>query len=116
MLYAQFLFGPYGPVYDSRKPQYVLCQNTTMNIMSSGPVSIINAFAVQQPGFIFIDASGGTDKTFMISLILANIRTLGQITPGITATVLDGNKTAHSALKLPLNIQSNENAVCNVKK
>ena len=80
MLYAQFLFGPYGPVYDGRKPQFVVGPNKTMSIMSSGPVPIINAVAVQQRGLICIDASGRTGKTFMILLILANIRTQGQIT------------------------------------
>jgi len=33
-----------------------------------------------------------------------------------TVTLLNGGKTAHLALKLPLNIQTNENAVCNIKK
>ncbi|XP_037930131.1 ATP-dependent DNA helicase pif1-like [Teleopsis dalmanni] len=35
---------------------------------------------------------------------------------GIAATLLDGGRTAHSVLKLPLNIHSCENAVCNIKK
>lgn len=34
---------------------------------------------------------------------------------GIAATLLDGGRTAHSALKLPLNIQMQENAICNIK-
>lgn len=34
----------------------------------------------------------------------------------ITKTLLDGARTAHSVLKLSLNIQTNENAVCNIKK
>jgi len=33
-----------------------------------------------------------------------------------TATLLDGGRTAHSALKLLLNIQTNENATCYIKK
>ena len=35
---------------------------------------------------------------------------------GIAATLLDGGRTAHSAFKLPLNIQNNPDAVCNIKK
>jgi len=35
---------------------------------------------------------------------------------GIAATLLDGGRTAHSVLKLPLNIQTNENAMCNIKQ
>ncbi|GBO00996.1 hypothetical protein AVEN_106799-1 [Araneus ventricosus] len=34
---------------------------------------------------------------------------------GIAATLLDGGRTAHSAFKLPLNIQNNPDAVCNIK-
>lgn len=57
-----------------------------------------------------MDAPGGTGKTFVISLILANIRAQGKIalelaSSGIAATLLDGGRTAHSALKLPLNVQ-----------
>ncbi|GBP75653.1 ATP-dependent DNA helicase RRM3 [Eumeta japonica] len=32
------------------------------------------------------------------------------------ATLLDGGRTAHSVFKLPLNIQNNPDAVCNIKK
>lgn len=61
-------------------------------------------------GLYFLDAPGGTGKTFVISLILANIRAQGKIalalsSSGIAATLLDGGRTAHSALKLPLNVQ-----------
>ena len=35
---------------------------------------------------------------------------------GIAATLLDGGRTAHSALKLPWNIQTNENAICKIKQ
>lgn len=82
---------------------------------------IMFAIARQESGFMFLDAPGGTGKTFLISLILAKIRSQGNIalaiaSSGIAATLLDGGRTAHSALKLPLNIQNNENAVCNIKK
>ena len=35
---------------------------------------------------------------------------------GIAATLLDGGRTAHSALKLPLNIQIQETPTCNITK
>jgi len=35
---------------------------------------------------------------------------------GIAATLLDGGRTAHSALKLPLDIHNKPNAMCNIKK
>jgi len=33
-----------------------------------------------------------------------------------TTTLLDGGGTAYSVLKLPLNKQTNKNAVCSIKK
>ncbi|GBP72597.1 hypothetical protein EVAR_50899_1 [Eumeta japonica] len=58
-------------------------------------------------GLFFLDAPGGTGKTFVISLILATIRSrcdiaLALASSGIAATLLDGGRTAHSALKLPI--------------
>ncbi|XP_071042361.1 uncharacterized protein [Parasteatoda tepidariorum] len=35
---------------------------------------------------------------------------------GIAATLLDGGRTAHSVFKLPLNIQNNPGAGCNIRK
>lgn len=72
-------------------------------------------------GIYFLDAPGGTGKTFLISLILATIRSQNQIalalaSSGIAATLLDGGRTAHSALKLPLNIQTQEYPTCNISK
>ena len=66
-------------------------------------------------------APGGTGKTFLISLILERIRSQNHISlavasTGIAATLLGGRRTAHSALKLPLNIHTNPDAMCNIKK
>ncbi|GBL92218.1 hypothetical protein AVEN_91546-1 [Araneus ventricosus] len=60
-------------------------------------------------GTFFLDAPGGTGKTFLIRLILATVRSKNDIalalaSSGIAATLLPGGRTAHSALKLPLNI------------
>lgn len=72
-------------------------------------------------GIYFLDAPGGTGKTFLITLILATIRSKNEIalalaSSGIAATLLEGGRTAHSALKLPLNMQSNETPTCNISK
>lgn len=72
-------------------------------------------------GLFFLEAPGGTGKTFQISLILADIRdqsaiALALASTGIAATLLEGGRTAHSALKLPINLQINENPVCNISK
>jgi len=63
------------------------------------------SIAAQQGRFYFLDAPGGTGKTFLISLILARIRSQNHIalaiaSSGIAATLLDGGRTAHSAFKL----------------
>lgn len=70
-------------------------------------------------GFYFLDAPGGTGKTFLISLLLATLRAQSKIglalaSSGIAATLLDGGRTAHSALKLPLNYNVNETPTCNI--
>lgn len=72
-------------------------------------------------GLYFLDAPGGTGKTYLISLILASIRSENHIalaiaSSGIAATLLEGGRTAHSALKLPLNLQANETPTCNISK
>ena len=60
-------------------------------------------------GIFFINAPSRTGKTLLISLILDMIRAQSQIalavaSSGIAATLLEGRYTAHSALKLPLNL------------
>ena len=67
----------------------------------------------------FLDAPGGTGKTFVIKLILASIRSKNDIalaiaSSGIATTLLPGGRTAHSALKLPLNLHSTETPTCNI--
>ncbi|XP_044575183.1 ATP-dependent DNA helicase PIF1-like [Cotesia glomerata] len=82
---------------------------------------IMLAVSAGQGGFFFLDAPGGTGKTFLISLLLAEIRSkngiaLAVASSGIAATLLDGGRTAHSAFKLPLNIQNNQDAVCDFRQ
>ena len=69
----------------------------------------------------FLDAPGGTGKTFVIKWILASIRSKNDIvlaiaSSKIAATLLPGGRTAHSALKLPLNLHSTETTTCNISK
>jgi hypothetical protein len=72
-------------------------------------------------GLLFLDAPGGKGKTFLINLLLAENREQNEIdlvisSSGITATLLEGDKTAHSALKLPLNIAHSETPLCSISK
>lgn len=70
-------------------------------------------------GILFLDAPGGTGKTFLLNLVLAKIRSQKKIafavaSSGIAATLLDGGRTAHSALKLPLNYNFTDTPTCNI--
>ncbi|KAH9112474.1 hypothetical protein AeMF1_013201 [Aphanomyces euteiches] len=72
-------------------------------------------------GISFLDAPGGTGKTFLLNLILAEVRAKGDIalataSSGIAATLLDGGRTAHSTFNLPLNLAREERSVCNIPK
>lgn len=72
-------------------------------------------------GIIFLDAPGGTGKTFLLNILLAEIRSRKDIafavaSSGIAATLLDGGRTAHSALKLPLNYNATDTPTCNIGK
>lgn len=75
------------------------------------------------PLCLFVDARGGTGKTFTLNCILAKVRTLNGpngppevalavASSGIAATLLDGGRTVHSRFKVPINI--NENSTCSI--
>ncbi|KAL8602254.1 hypothetical protein ACOMHN_022767 [Nucella lapillus] len=77
--------------------------------------------ALEQGGFFFLDAPGGTGKTFLINLLLSKVRQRGDIaiavaSSGIAATLLTGGRTAHSTFKLPLNLAQQETPSCNIHK
>ena len=62
--------------------------------------TILQRIVSQSGGFLFLDALGGTGKTFLINLLLANVRSLRKIalavaSSGMAATLLNGGRTAH---------------------
>ena len=68
---------------------------------------------INSGGMIFIDAPGGTGKTYLINLILAKVRQHNRIalavaSSGIAATLLTGGRTAHSAFSLPLDLTNQD--------
>ncbi|UYV68948.1 hypothetical protein LAZ67_6001757 [Cordylochernes scorpioides] len=70
-------------------------------------------------GLYFLDAPGGTGKSFLINLLLTKVRSTGDIalstaSSGIAATLLHGGRTAHSTFKLPLDLTRDEVPVCNL--
>ena len=72
-------------------------------------------------GMLFLDAPGGTGKTFLINLILAKLRSEGKIalataSSGIAATLLTGGRTLHSTFKIPLDLYAMDIPMCSIKK
>ena len=66
-------------------------------------------------------ALGGTDKTFLINLILAKIRSEGKIAlatapSGIAATLLTGGHTSHNTFKIPLDLNAMDIPVCSKRE
>ena len=70
---------------------------------------------------LFMDAPGGTGKTFLINLILAKLRSEGKIalataSSTIAATLLTGGHTLHSTFKIPLDLYAMDIPICSIKK
>ncbi len=83
--------------------------------------AIITAVECKKGHIFFLDAPGGTGKTFLTNLLLAKVRAnsgiaLAVASSGIAATLLTGGRTAHSAFKLPLNLTNTETPMCNISK
>jgi type IV secretory pathway VirB4 component len=60
-----------------------------------------------QKHLFFIGGLSGTGKTYLYNLLLANVRREGDIalavaSSGIAALLLEGGRTAHSRLKIPI--------------
>lgn len=73
------------------------------------------------PAIFCLDAPGGTGKTKVLNLLLSKVRSNGDIalavaSSGIAATLLDGGKTAHSGLNIPLDILTTGKKNCNITK
>ena len=69
------------------------------------------------PRCFFLDAVGGTGKTFVLNAVLAAYRAAGVLyiataSSGIAATLLKGGRTAHSQFGIPIPILPN--SVCTI--
>lgn len=83
--------------------------------------TIMNQFESGNGGMFFLDAPGGTGKTFLLNLILAAVRSKHEIalavaSSGIASTLLSGGRTAHSTFKFPLDINRTNELTCNIGK
>ena len=71
-----------------------------------------------------LDAPGGTGKTFLTSLILAQQLSevsqgeiaLATASSGIAATLLTGGRTSYSMFKLRLDLHGMDVLICDIKK
>ncbi|GBP44069.1 hypothetical protein EVAR_85223_1 [Eumeta japonica] len=87
------------PGYDQKQSLREVC-GTLMKAVDDGNGALF-----------FLNAPDGTGKTFLMALISAAIRARSDIavavaSSSIAATLLKGCRTAHSALKFPLNLQT----------
>lgn len=67
----------------------------------------------------FVDAFGGSGKTYLFNTIIKefeckNLNVLAVAHSGIAAILLKGGRTAHSLLKIPIDIEDDDYAVCNI--
>ena len=80
---------------------------------------VLNAVDQEGTVYVFIDARGGTGKTFLLNTILAAVRVkyggsiaLAVGATGIAANLLHLGRTLHSRFKVPLNID--KDSICNI--
>ena len=81
--------------------------------------TILDSVDKQSGGLFFLDAPGGTGKTFLLNLLLAKVRerkmiALAVASSGIAATLLAGGRTAHSTFKLPVKKAFTDKPTCSI--
>jgi ATP-dependent DNA helicase PIF1 len=91
--------------------------NEFLELVEQGCISNSN----RGSNIIFLDASGGTGKSFVINIILKKIRSGEKIvfataSSGIAATLLQGGLTLHSTFKIPLDTHLKEQPICSIKR
>uniref|UniRef100_W5LVL5 ATP-dependent DNA helicase n=1 Tax=Lepisosteus oculatus TaxID=7918 RepID=W5LVL5_LEPOC len=67
--------------------------------------------AIDHGGFCFLNAPGGTGKTFVTNLLLANLRSQGHIALAVASTGI-----AYSTFKLSLDLIRHDSQTCNISK
>ena len=109
--------------YDQGEQQAYVEHNVPM--LTSDQREVYDCFCSMidgdEGGMLFLDAPGGTGKTFLINLILAKLRSEGKIalataSSGIAATLLIGGRTLHSTFKIPLDLYAMDIPICSIKK
>ncbi|XP_043209020.1 uncharacterized protein LOC122374379 [Amphibalanus amphitrite] len=70
---------------------------------------VTRRLATGEGGLLFLQAPGGSGKTFLENVLLASVRAaageaIAVATSGIAASLLDGGTTAHSRFKIPISL------------
>ena len=99
-------------LYDSNLQKQIwqdnyLKMNTDQQSVFNSLRSAIDTGDSASHKLFFLDAPGGTGKTFVFNSILAYARSLNKISlalasSGISAILLSGGRTGHSRFKIPL--------------
>ncbi|XP_065209902.1 uncharacterized protein LOC135838199 [Planococcus citri] len=81
--------------------------------------AVLKSVLQNEKSVFYLDAPGGTGKTFIMNLLLAKIRSEKEIalavaSSGIAATLLKGGRTVHSTFKVPTNLVNCTS--CNISK
>ena len=83
-------------------------------------LSILNKVQSRSGSIVFLDARGGTGKTFVINLLLAKLRQNNHIVVDVAssriAAMFTGGRAAHSVFKLPLILRYSETPTCNISE
>lgn len=75
----------------------------------------------EQDNLIFIDAPGGTGKTYLLNSIIINaikeeFIVLSVASTGLASILLHNGRTSHSTFKLPIQIDEDKQMFCDIKK
>jgi hypothetical protein len=94
------------------------CLNAANKDQRAAFETVIAAYESNNANIFFVDGPGGTGKTFLENMLLARVRSTGDIalavaSSGIAAILLKGGRTAHSRFKIPLNVHSD--SFCSIK-
>ena len=80
---------------------------------------VLEAINNGRGGIFFLDAPGGTGKTYVLNALLAAVRSDGEIALGtaisaVASKLLKNGTTVHSRFKVPIQIK--KTSVCNFSK
>ena len=80
---------------------------------------VIDSINSDVGGVFFLDAPGGTGKTFVLNALLSAVRSDGHVALGtaisaVASKLLDNGSTVHSKLKVPIKIT--DTSFCNISK